>query len=276
MTYKSRWEPTAQDLVNSFMKWLMTNPSPSWIISDAGPQFTSETFLDFCSRSGIGVMTAPAEAHWIMGAEEGCINILKSSVRRLLKEEPELTIAHAFALAAHGANHTIGPSGFSAFQWVRGGASPQEELPSGLDPKTQESIWRTTATQREGKDSFRTRTCQVQAVSPQQCSWKVASILQSWIPGYAMATEDQAGQDNRSLGWSCTSPTTRREHTMSGTWSNAHPGQDQPMSRMHATRGAPGNSARSCDLSPSRDDGQPSKDLHGQALHQCHWGKTDT
>ena len=134
-TYKSRWEPTAQDVVNSFMKWLMTNPSPSWIISDAGPQFTSETFLDFCSRSGIGVMTAPAEAHWIMGAEEGCINILKSSVRRLLKEEPELTIAHAFALAAHGANHTIGPSGFSPFQWVRGGAPPQEELPSGLDPK---------------------------------------------------------------------------------------------------------------------------------------------
>ena len=134
-TYKSRWEPTAQDVVNSFLKWLMTNPSPSWIISDAGPQFTSETFLDFCSRSGIGVMTAPAEAHWIMGAEEGCINVLKSSVRRLLKEEPELTIAHAFALAAHGANHTIGPSGFSPFQWVRGGAPPQEELPSGLDPK---------------------------------------------------------------------------------------------------------------------------------------------
>ena len=138
---------------------------------------------------------------------------------------------------------------------------------------SQESFWRTTEAQREGKDSFRTRACQIQAVSPQQCSWKVASIRQSWIPGDAVETEDQAGQDNRSLDWSCTSPTTRREHTMVGAWGNAHPGQDQPVSRVHATRRAPSNFAGSCNISPSRDDGQPSEELHRKALHQCHGGE---
>ena len=52
----------------------------SWVLSDAGRQFTSEAFADFAARSGIGLMTAPAEAHWLLGAEEGCINILKSAV----------------------------------------------------------------------------------------------------------------------------------------------------------------------------------------------------
>lgn len=85
--------------------------------------------------SGIGLLTAPAEAHWLMSAEEGAIRILKNAVARLLREEPSLTVANAFALAAHGSNHTIGPSGYSAFQWVRGGATPQDPLLSGLDSK---------------------------------------------------------------------------------------------------------------------------------------------
>ena len=82
-----------------------------------------------------GLMTAPAEAHWLLGAEEGAIKILKSAVSRLQKDEPFLHVGNAFALAAHGANHTIGPSGFSAFQWVRGGASLQDPLPAGIDPR---------------------------------------------------------------------------------------------------------------------------------------------
>ena len=133
--YKGHWEPSSKDIINSFTKWLMVNPSPSWILSDSGVQYTSEEFQNFCLNSGIGHMTAPAEAHWILGAEEGTIGILKSSVTRLLREEPDLTVANAFALASHGANHTIGPSGFSAFQWVRGGATPQDPLLSGLDPR---------------------------------------------------------------------------------------------------------------------------------------------
>ena len=133
--YEGNWEPTSADIIASFTKWLMVNPSPSWILSDSGVQYTSQEFQEYCQRSGIGLLTAPAEAHWILGAEEGSIRILKAAVIRLLREEPSLTVAHAFALAAHGANHTIGPTGFSAFQWVRGGATPQDPLLSGLDPK---------------------------------------------------------------------------------------------------------------------------------------------
>ena len=133
--YSKAWEPKTSDILKSLSNWLMVNPSPEWIISDAGTVFTSEEFLDFAGRSGIGVMTAPAEAHWMMGAEEGCIRILKQAVRRLLREEPGLPIREAFALAVHGHNNTIGSNGFSPFQWVRGGACPQDDLPVGLDPR---------------------------------------------------------------------------------------------------------------------------------------------
>ena len=133
--YKGSWEPKTHHVVSSLIRWLMINPSPKWIISDAGTVFTSEEFLTFAGRSGIGVLTAPAEAHWMMGAEEGCINVLKTSVKRLMKEETGLDVAQAFALAAHGHNNTIGTTGFSPFQWIRGGNVPQEERLAGLDPR---------------------------------------------------------------------------------------------------------------------------------------------
>ena len=86
----------------------MVNPSPTWILTDSGVQYTCEEFQNFCLiNSGIGLMTAPAVAHWILGAEEGTIGIPKASVTKLLREEPELSIENAFALACHGENCTI-------------------------------------------------------------------------------------------------------------------------------------------------------------------------
>jgi hypothetical protein len=70
------WEPKAQDILKSFSKWLLHNPAPRWIITDPATYYTSSDVLDFMGRSGIGVMTAPAEAHWVLGAEEGCIGLL--------------------------------------------------------------------------------------------------------------------------------------------------------------------------------------------------------
>ena len=95
----------------------------------------SDEFLEFCGRSGVGVMTAPAEAHWIMGAEESAINILKGATRRIVKEEPSLPVEQAMILAAHGHNSAIGPTGYShsPFQWVRGASPTSEELIPGLD-----------------------------------------------------------------------------------------------------------------------------------------------
>ena len=84
--------------------------------------------------SGIGVLTTPAEAHEMLGAEESCIRVLKESAKRLLKEDPDVPIPNILQLAAHGCNETINSSGFSPFQWTRGGADRDQALP-GLDPK---------------------------------------------------------------------------------------------------------------------------------------------
>ena len=86
------WEPTTGDVLRSFSRWLQHNPPPVWIISDPATYYTSEELTTYMGRSGIGVLTTPAEAHQMMGAEEGCINVLKSSVTRLLKEHSGIDV----------------------------------------------------------------------------------------------------------------------------------------------------------------------------------------
>jgi len=129
------WEPSTDHILDSFSRWLMINPSPTWILTDPATYYTSEQMLDFAGRSGVGVMTTPAEAHWMLGAEEGCIGILKMTVERLFKEGLDISVEQAFQLAVHGHDSAIGPSGFSPFQWTRGGANPETELIAGLNPK---------------------------------------------------------------------------------------------------------------------------------------------
>ena len=128
------WEPSTNDIVTCVCKWLMWNPTPKWILTDSATYFTSAAFLDFCGQSGMGLLTTPAEAHEMLGAEESCIRVMKEAARRLLLEEPDLAMGDAFRLAAHGHNQSVGPSGFSPFQWTRGSSSPVENLPLGLDP----------------------------------------------------------------------------------------------------------------------------------------------
>ena len=41
----------------------------------------------------------------------------------------------SFRTCTHGHNNTIGTSGFSPFQWIRGGNVPREEKLAGLDPR---------------------------------------------------------------------------------------------------------------------------------------------
>ena len=129
------WEPSTDHILDSFTRWLMVNPSPTWILTDPATYYTSEQMLEFAGRSGVGVMTTPAESHWMLGAEEGCIGILKMTVERLFKEGLDITVEQAFQLAVHGHNSAIGPSGFSPFQWTRGGMNPETELIAGLNPR---------------------------------------------------------------------------------------------------------------------------------------------
>lgn len=133
--YTGRWEPKTSDIIRSFSKWLMQHPSPRWVISDPATCFTSQEWLDFLGRSGVGSLVTPAEAHWLLGAEEGCINILKSTMKRIQKEAPELDPEVAMNLAAHGHNSTIGASGFSPFQWLRGtGVTDDVQMPAEILP----------------------------------------------------------------------------------------------------------------------------------------------
>ena len=133
--YTGSWEPKTSDIIKSFSKWLMQQPSPRWVITDPATCFTSQEWLDFLSRSGVGSLTTPAEAHWLLGAEEGCINILKSTLKRIQKEAPDLDPEISMNLAAHGHNSTIGASGFSPFQWLRGtGVTDDFQMPAETLP----------------------------------------------------------------------------------------------------------------------------------------------
>ena len=133
--YSGSWEPKSSDVIKSLGKWLMNNPTPRWIISDAATYYTSEAMVEYLGRSGIGLLTAPAEAHWVLGYEEGCIGILKATWQRMLKETPKIGIEGVMHLATHAHNQSIGPSGFSPFQWTRGAIAPDEgALQVGLNP----------------------------------------------------------------------------------------------------------------------------------------------
>ena len=54
-------------LINAYMA---VNPAPTWLIADSAPYFSSSELSDFCARSGIGLLIAPSEAHWLMGHDE--------------------------------------------------------------------------------------------------------------------------------------------------------------------------------------------------------------
>eukprot|EP00435_Cladocopium_sp_Y103_P023252 s2397_g5.t1 len=55
---------------------------------------------------GVGVLTTPAEAPEMLGAEESCVRVVKEVAKRLMKEDPELNMNNIFQLAEHGCNET--------------------------------------------------------------------------------------------------------------------------------------------------------------------------
>ena len=68
-----KWSPSTATVVKSLTKWMAFHPPPQWIVADAATYYTSVEFMEYLGRSGIGLTIAPAEAHWIMGAEEQAI-----------------------------------------------------------------------------------------------------------------------------------------------------------------------------------------------------------
>ena len=134
--YDEAWEPSTSDIIRVFLRdWMMMNPAPKWLMADSALYYTSEEMREFCGKSGIGLLIAPPEAHWLMSHEEQLVGRLKSTVERMLKEDPDLSVISMFHHACHAHNSTIQhQSGYSPFQWVRG-AVPSDMVPEGADPK---------------------------------------------------------------------------------------------------------------------------------------------
>eukprot|EP00435_Cladocopium_sp_Y103_P016659 s60_g4.t1 len=132
---ESAWEPNSDIVVKVFSRWMMHNPSPKWIITDSATYYTSQRMMDFAGMSGIGLLTTPAEAHHMLGAEENAIRLIKSTAARLLKDETTMDVEMAYTLATHGHNSSINSTGFSPFQWTRGSSAPMENIPIGINPR---------------------------------------------------------------------------------------------------------------------------------------------
>ncbi|CAE7836823.1 GIP [Symbiodinium sp. CCMP2592] len=130
------WEPDTSEIKKAIVAgWLAHNPAPKWLFTDAAPYFTSREMLDFVGRSGIGLLTAPAEAHWLLGVEERTIQIIKRAADKIDKEDLGLGVSELLSLACHGHNsHIHSATGYSPFQWARGWQR-EDSVPVGLDPK---------------------------------------------------------------------------------------------------------------------------------------------
>ena len=130
------WEPSTLDIKRAIVKtWLHANPSPRWLMTDAAPYFTSREMVDFVSRSGLGLMTAPAEAHYLMGIEARAIQTIKRALEKLHREDLGLGLEALCSLACHGHNSFVhSATGYSPFQWTRGWQR-ENALPVGLDPQ---------------------------------------------------------------------------------------------------------------------------------------------
>jgi hypothetical protein len=136
----------------------MVYPTPKWVFADAARYYSSEEYMDYLNRAGVGLTIAPAEAHWIMGFEESAINIAKGTVARLLREGSKFSVPDLFSLAAALMNAHVGPSGFSAFQWAFGAGGGPLDMRSCWSESTWKVLSRTGERARACKDCLRTRT----------------------------------------------------------------------------------------------------------------------
>ena len=117
---RNSWSPTTADIIASISRWMAVHPSPAWLMTDAARYYVSREMMHFCGRSGIGFTVAPAEAHWLMGPEEGAISLARKTIERLRAEYAGYPVETVMQLTANAMNCHVGPSGFSAYQWVHG------------------------------------------------------------------------------------------------------------------------------------------------------------
>ena len=254
------WEPTTGEVKSALVTgWLATNPAPVWIITDSAPYFVSTEMADFCSRSGIGLMTAPAEAHWLVGQEERKIQTLKRTAARLEKESLGLSIEEIFALAVHGANSSLNASGFTPFQWTHGWQRDEiESLPDGINPKR--AFSRMLAFREKARAAFvksdaaeklsrLNNAVQRKAVQYQESSWRTCDALEAKNP-----------PRKRRLDWAASGAVAGRINSVACNGRDNHTGQDEPGPTLFQERG-------NCALYQGHVSDQESRDY----VHSSSW-----
>ena len=134
-TYTGTWEPATENIIAAVCRWLMVNPKPQWVITDSATYFTSNQMLEFYGNSGVGVLTTPAEAHEMLGAEEGCKEFWKR-LRCAFSERIRLGHEHPSACSpcSQWGHRAIGIFTLSVASWRRWSrraparAEPEEDV----------------------------------------------------------------------------------------------------------------------------------------------------
>ena len=120
-------------LVDAFCHtWLAHRPRPEWVVVDSQTSLTKGDFPMFLHTTGIGLLAAPGEGHWIHGKTEGMVKTLKRTMRRIRHEHPLLSPSLNASLAVFANNHTVRSTGFSPVQWAYG--YDPDELERANDP----------------------------------------------------------------------------------------------------------------------------------------------
>ena len=112
---------SGEKMVNAFTEgWLLHRPRPEWCLVDPQTSLSKGAFPSFCHSAGIGVAVTPGEAHWQHGATESMVKSIKSTMRRIRNERPQLAPKLVGALASLAENHTDKVKGYTPVQWAYG------------------------------------------------------------------------------------------------------------------------------------------------------------
>ncbi len=89
--------------------WLQHKPKPRWVVTDPQPSLCDGAFADFLGNAGIGHLATPGEAHWLLGAVESSIGVVKKTMKRLRECYPDMD-PEVLASACRGGAQQLGTS----------------------------------------------------------------------------------------------------------------------------------------------------------------------
>ena len=129
---------TAEEVEKFFnVSWIPVLGAPKVVVSDCGPEFTSEKMQSCMAFHDIVLHHIPVESPWANGLAERAGASLKVIVAKLVKEyscQGRLEVQGALAAAVDACNQDIGQAGYSPAQFVLGKQprTAEEVIPNDL------------------------------------------------------------------------------------------------------------------------------------------------